>query len=199
MSSVNSATPRKRILHPGDYAAEEAPAVLTTLLGSCVAVCLYDPQRPFIGMNHFLLATRRHNPDVPALESDAGRYGIHAMELLITALLAKGCARHRLRAKAFGGGNVLGHTSSDSRLLPTIGAVNAHFVRDFLAHDGIPLVAADMGGNFGRHIEFVSDDFSVSVRKIPSAQSAHLGNEERHYWGKVVEEQETTRHNTHFW
>jgi len=199
MISADAVQPRKRVLHPGDYVVEEAPAVLTTLLGSCVAVCLYDPQRPFVGMNHFLLATRRHNPDVPALESDAGRYGIHAMEMLISALLAKGCVRHRLRAKAFGGGNVLGHSSGDGQLVPTIGAMNAHFVRDFLARDGIPLVAADMGGNYGRQIHFVSDDFSVYVRKIPSAQSAHLVNEERHYWGQVVEAQETTRSKAHFW
>lgn len=191
--------PNKRVLHPGDFQVAPHPAVLSTLLGSCVAVCLYDPQKPFIGMNHFLLATRRAVKNVPPLESEAGRYGIHAMELLITALLARGCARHRLRAKAFGGGNVLGHRSGEPHALSNIGAVNASFVQDFLATDGIPLVAADLGGNIGRQIHFVSDDYSVYVRPIPSAQSAHLVNEERHHWHQRVEAEASAQSKTHFW
>jgi chemotaxis protein CheD len=189
-----------RVLHPGDYAIAPAPTVLSTLLGSCVAVCLYDPLRRVIGMNHFLLANRRYSRDTPVLASEAGRYGIHAMELLINGMLAHGCHRDRLRAKAFGGGNVLGHACGAQDNFQCVGAVNVRFVRAFLEQDRIPLVAADLGGNFGRQIHCDGQDFSVYVRKIPSSQSAHLVEEERHYWHhEVAEHESTTGNNIQFW
>jgi len=190
MPETNGETRPTRTLHPGECVIETSSLVLSTLLGSCVAVCLYDPQRPVIGMNHFLLANRRYSRDTPVLASEAGRYGIHAMELLVNGMLARGCQRSRLRAKAFGGGNVLGYAPADDSNFQCVGAVNVRFVRAFLEQDGIPLVSADLGGNFGRQIHFVGEDFSVYVRKIPTAQSAHLVEEERHHWRQEVVEQE---------
>jgi chemotaxis protein CheD len=70
---------------------------LTTILGSCVATCLYDPTVRVGGMNHFLL------PDGGKGKGDLRRYGLHAMELLINALLKAGAQKHRLQAKLFGG------------------------------------------------------------------------------------------------
>ena len=58
-------------------------------------------------MNHFLLANRRYTRDTPVIESEAGRYGIHAMELLINEMLKQGAQRSNLKAKVFGGGDVL--------------------------------------------------------------------------------------------
>jgi chemotaxis protein CheD len=96
------------VIHPGDYRVGRGPIVLSTLLGSCVAVCLYDPVRRLIGMNHFLLANRRCCRDVPVLASEAGRYGVHAMELLIDRMLHCGARRRDLKAKAFGGATCSG-------------------------------------------------------------------------------------------
>jgi chemotaxis protein CheD len=184
-----------QVLHPGDFQVAEGTTTLSTLLGSCVAVCLYDPVRKLIGMNHFLLAYRRYSSNIPVLESEAGRYGIHAMELLINAMLGKGCARDRLQAKAFGGGNVL--PAADS--LQCVGSMNTRFVITFLEQDGIPLVAADLGGNFGRQINFSGDDFSVLVRRIPGSQTANLAAQERLYWRQVVEGADAGDQKAYFW
>jgi len=188
MTTTASSVAGRLVLHPGDYHVTDQSITLTTLLGSCVAVCLYDPVRRVLGMNHFLLANRRYAKDMPVMASEAGRYGIHAMELLVNKLLAKGGQRRHLKAKAFGGGNVLGRSCDEQDNFLCVGAVNVRFVREFLQNDRIPLVSADLGGNFGRQIHFTSTDFSVYMRKIPTSQSAHLVEEERLYWKRSLEE-----------
>ncbi len=199
MSAPKAADAQRIVLHPGDYIVSDKPVTLSTLLGSCVAVCLYDPVRKVMGMNHFLLANRRYAKEMPVMDSEAGRYGIHAMELLVNNLLALGARRENLQAKAFGGGNVLGRSCSDTDNFMCVGAVNTRFVREFLFQDRIPLVAADLGGNFGRQIHFTGKDYSVYMRKIPTSQSAHLVEEERLYWRHSVEEHEHPVNQVDFW
>ena len=94
-------------LRPGDHRATTDATVLSTLLGSCVAACLYDPSARVSGMNHFLLANRRYARSMPLNVTEAGRYGIHAMELLINDMMKLGAQRARLQAKVFGGGAIL--------------------------------------------------------------------------------------------
>ena len=177
------------VLHPGEYRVSKEPATFATLLGSCVAVCMYDPVRGAMGMNHFLLAERRSDRERSVLDSDAGRYGIHAMELLINGLLKCGAQRRNLRAKAFGGGNVLGVPCDELRGFTCVGNANVRFVREFLENDSIPLLAADLGGNYGRRIQFTGDDYSVYVRKIDSLQSHAVVEEERIYWRDHLQEE----------
>jgi chemotaxis protein CheD len=198
MNTVSPNIPRV-VLHPGDFHVSDSPMTLSTLLGSCVAVCLYDPVRGVMGMNHFLLANRRYSKDLPILASEAGRYGIHAMELLVNGLLARGGKRRHLKAKAFGGGNVLGRSCNAQDNFLCVGAINVRFVREFLHSDGIPLVAADLGGNYGRQIHFTGADYSVYMRRIPVGQSSHLVDEERLYWKRSVEEHDHAAPRVELW
>jgi chemotaxis protein methyltransferase CheR len=133
----------EHIIILGDVKATNVPAVIKTLLGSCVAACLYDPETGIGGMNHFSL------PGVSDEGANA-RYGAYAMELLITSLMKKGADRSRLKAKVFGGGRVLDMASE--RL--NVGARNAAFVLRFLDDEGIPVVAQDLGGERGRMVRF---------------------------------------------
>ena len=193
------ATAERVLLHPGDYRVSDRPLLMSTLLGSCVAVCLYDPIKRVMGMNHFLLAERRHAGDQPVLASEAGRYGIHAMELLINAMLRKGAQRSRLQAKAFGGGNVLGSKCTGEDGFRCVGTTNVAFIRDFLSRDRIPLVAADLGGNHGRQIHFSGDDYSVYVRQIPIQQGRQVIEQERLYWRESLESHEQPKSDVDFW
>lgn len=178
------------VIHPGEYKVSREPVVISTLLGSCVSVCMYDPQAGVMGMNHFLLAVPRISSVDPLLTSDAGRYGIHAMELLINGLLGCGAQKSRLKAKAFGGGNVLAFCSDEKVGFECVSRTNVRFVREFLQQDGIPILAADLGGNFGRQIHFTGEDYSVYVRKIQSEQSRELVENERHYWREHIQEKQ---------
>ncbi len=126
----------------GDYAVSEDPEVMmTTILGSCVSVCLFDSVRKIGGMNHFLL------PGYCDSSSGTMSCGLNMMELLINALQRKGAARNRLQAKLFGGSNM-------NEGLTDIGMQNADFARDFLRHEGIPMIGESLGGNFARRIRY---------------------------------------------
>lgn len=126
----------------GDFVISNDPcSVLTTVLGSCIAVCMCDPVHKSGGMNHFLL------PEGGAQDSGNVRYGANAMELLINGLLKKGAEKHRLEAKIFGGAQMMGN-------LRNIGAANAEFARKFLQDEGIPCRAESVGGTSARRIRF---------------------------------------------
>ena len=94
------------IINPGEHYASNIPVTISTLLGSCIAVCLFDPVNHVMGMNHFLLSCHRPFGNGPIFSTDAGRYGINAMELLINEMYKLGARRSCLKAKAFGGGNL---------------------------------------------------------------------------------------------
>lgn len=127
----------------GEYRiSSDRNEVLSTLLGSCVAVCLWDPVAKVGGMNHFLL------PIGPKGAADGPmRYGVHAIEVLINALLRRGAHRERLRAKLFGGARI-------SARLRDIGSANAAFAREYLATEDIPCVAESLGGISARRVLF---------------------------------------------
>lgn len=127
----------------GEYkTADQDHVVLSTVLGSCVAACIWDPEAKLGGMNHFLLANSSESDTAKSL-----RYGVHAMEMLINDLLKKGARRSGLRAKLFGGANMASN-------LGDIGASNARFAKQFLATEDIPCVAESLGGTNARRVLF---------------------------------------------
>lgn len=177
------------IIDPGELYVSNKQEVISTLLGSCVAACLYDPVNKIIGMNHFLLAYKHHSYDKPVIESEEGRYGMQSMELLINAMMAKGASRLNLKAKCFGGGDVL-RIRGEPGGRKSVGGVNIDFIREFLKCEKIPLIGSSLGGNFGRNVHFVGSDYSVFVKMIGETQKAKLEREERIYWKKNIEEHE---------
>jgi chemotaxis protein CheD len=124
----------------GDHHVADTPGlILTTILGSCVAACLFDPDRRIGGMNHFLL------PDVPGVRDI--RHASAAMEELINSLLKAGARRDRLIAKLFGGASMI-------KGLPDIGRRNGEAAQGFLKVEGIRIVAQSLGGHRARRIRF---------------------------------------------
>lgn len=173
-------------LHPGERYAAKGPVLISTLLGSCVAACLYDPEAQVAGMNHFLLANKRYSRDMPVTVTEAGRYGVQAMELLINEMLRLGADKKRIRAKVFGGGFVLGSVSHDN--FQCVGDVNGRFIREFLATERIRIDAEDLGGELGRVIKFRTDTFKVYRRFIQKTTTFIVEKKERGYWKKSIEE-----------
>jgi chemotaxis receptor (MCP) glutamine deamidase CheD len=157
-------------LYIGEVAASQRPVVLDTLLGSCVAVCLYDPFLRAGGMNHILL------PNCRAGERSA-RCGVHAMELLINELMKLGGDRRRFVAKAFGGANVIPGIK-----MPPIGGGNAKFVREFLALEKIPLIAERLGGIHAVHVFFRTDSGKATVHTVDGSRLPKVIDAENRYW-----------------
>lgn len=191
---------RKAIkIAPGEYFVTKNRLVLSTLLGSCVAVCLYDEERAVVGMNHFLLSNNRYSRTMPFAISEAGRYGIHSMELLINSMMRHGARRDKLLAKAFGGASVLG-LSSQAGNFNCVGEVNCRFIKEFLSNEGIHMVASDLGGYEGRVIYFDSEDFSVHVRKIQKGKINKLVEQDMDLWQKsLVEHEQMMEGNCELW
>jgi chemotaxis protein CheD len=149
-------------INPGGWAVEtERP--ISTLLGSCVAVCLYDPKLRLGGMNHFLLPSKRGGAGDDA---DVVLAGDYAMEVLVNAMLAKGSHKDRLVAKAFGGGNIV------SSIRMAIGDRNAEFAVEWLTREGIQLTASDFGGPWSRKVVWVPNTGEAFCRRSPVNQAA---------------------------
>jgi chemotaxis protein CheD len=134
-------------LQPGEcYATAASDETIVTVLGSCVAACIRDPRTGFGGMNHFML------PESETGEwsgvSAALRYGNHAMEMLINAVLKTGCARQYMEIKLFGGSNLNEGPSK-------VGSKNASFALSYLKNEGLTALVTDLGGTHPRVIHYV--------------------------------------------
>jgi chemotaxis protein CheD len=131
------------------------PAVLRTILGSCVGICIYDRARKIGGMAHILLprCTDREKPE---------KYADTAIPLLLEKLRREGCKPEFMTAKIAGGAAMFKFTSSVT--IGQIGERNLESVRKVLQMRGIPIVAEDVGGSAGRVIDFFLDDGRIQVK-----------------------------------
>jgi len=158
-SSVGKGAQRINVIQ-GDYAvSDNAGDVITTILGSCVATCLYDPIAKIGGMNHFLLPGEKN-----AISCSSESYGLNAMELLINSLLKLGAKRSRLEAKLFGGAQIV-------QGLSDVGRQNGNFATDFLAFEGIPCVSKSLGGKMARRLRFWPTSGRVQMKNIADVAS----------------------------
>ncbi len=163
----------ERTLYIGGVYATARPTVIKTLLGSCVAVCLWDPAARVGGMNHFLLP---HAPQ--ATVDDPARFGVHAMDLLIGEMLKVGAERSRLLAKVFGGAHVLDTVEGED----SVPARNVSFVLEFLRNDGLRVTAEDLGGYLPRRVQFRTDTGQALVHRLrSSAARGRVGAAERRH------------------
>jgi chemotaxis protein CheD len=164
--------PGSRFIAQGEFAIGNRPdSLITTILGSCVAVCLRDPVERIGGMNHILL------PDDAGGRIGAASFGVSDMERLMNALLKRGAVRSRLEAKVFGGAAVVTGLSD-------IGARNAAFVRSFLAAEGIVMLSENLGGDRPRQVRFWPESGKAQQRFVgladvhePRPSAAGRGNE----------------------
>jgi chemotaxis receptor (MCP) glutamine deamidase CheD len=155
-------------IYIGGVHASDRPVVIKTLLGSCISVCLYDPAARVGGMNHFMLP----RGDGPG--DDALRFGVHAMDCLIGAIMKLGGDRRRLVAKVFGGARVLAMKGP----LCDVPQRNIDFVSEFLETDGIPVLSADVGGSHARHVHFHTASGRAFVKRVLGTRALAIAEEE---------------------
>jgi len=159
---------------PGEYYVSASDMLIVTVLGSCVAACIRDRQSGIGGMNHFMLPDGA-NEQGNSYGSPA-RYGVFAMELLINQLLKMGAKRSHLEAKVFGGGKVLPGIDQ-----ARIGERNAAFVTEFLATEGIPVIARDLLDIHPRKVFFMPRSGKVMVKKLREMHDGTLVEREAGY------------------
>ena len=148
-----------KIIHPGEFYVSDGDEIIGTLLGSCIAVCLHDPTRGVSGMNHFMLPGRISGTDI--VKDKTAKYGITAINKLITALEKLGADRERLAAKIFGGGDVLDGVIASS----TIPADNVRLAKVMMEMEDIQIEQIDAGGIFTRKILMDVKSGNVYLKK----------------------------------
>ena len=141
----------KHYLYPAALFAEKTPFMVDTVLGSCVAVCLFDQKLKIGGINHFMLPLWNGN----GLASP--KFGNIATEKLIEKMLKNGSSVNNLVAKVFGGANQM-NSSMD------IGARNIEIAKEVLAHHGISIIAENLGGNVGRKLKYHTGTGQVMMK-----------------------------------
>mgnify|MGYP002517678178 FL=1 len=153
----------KRItIYIGGYYAAKEPAVIKTVLGSCIAVCLFENKLKFGGMNHFMLPEMKEW-EKPEDDYNHTRYGLFAMEVLINEIIKLGGKKENLTAKIFGGGHVLTGMTSNLLQIPD---KNIKFAKTFLAEERIPIISEDIGGSWPRKVFFFNTENRVLMKKM---------------------------------
>jgi chemotaxis protein CheD len=165
---------------PGEYYATDRDMALVTVLGSCVSACLRDRDNGIGGMNHFMLPDEGKLMGSHGNVSAGGRYGVHAMELLINQILKLGGRRERLEAKVFGGGNVL-----QGFMLSNVGRQNAEFIVEYLNLERIPILARDLLDEWPRKIYFFPRSGKVMVKRLRKANNDTIVLRERDYSARL--------------
>lgn len=151
---------------------------ITTLLGSCVAVMIYDSLQGIKAMNHFLLPSS-------CSQGTSCRFGLYAMETMLNEMYKLGCRKENLSAKIAGGANVL-HNLSDN-----IGERNVMFARSFCRSEGIRIVAENVLGNNGRVVMLDSHFNTVSKTIANRSMDERLANADREL-ARIINKTETT-------
>lgn len=145
---------------------DDISAEFKTFVGSCVAICLYDPDSHVAGMAHILLPKNNQNKPIINRE-DAGKYADEAIKVILTKMVSKGANLKRIKAKMAGGATIFSHESKANMF--NIGSRNINEVKNILREKNIQLVSEDIGLNFGRWVRFQvgTGDMTIvsSIRK----------------------------------
>ena len=145
------------VLWAGDIVAETAPVRMNTVLGSCVAVCLYDAALRFGGMNHYLVPRG----------GQAAIHGDWSIPSLVGRLESLGSSPRRLQAKVFGGGSPLRLANDEL----AVGAGNVAIAHEVLGHFGIPIVAERVRHTGGMRLYFENWTGTVWVHRHETGEN----------------------------
>ena len=147
---------RKHIVFPGQFIITSVPTLISTVLGSCVSVCLWDTETKVGAMNHYLLpGTTEDDPGDP-------NRGISSTRILIRSMINRKLNLKNLEAKVFGGCNSL-YANNDCF---KVGERNISMALEILRNYNIAVTAQHVGGGFGRKIVFNTDTGKVRMRLL---------------------------------
>jgi chemotaxis protein CheD len=141
---------------------KESSVVLTCVgLGSCIALCAYDPANKIGAMAHMLLPSCRSKSDISGSPT---KYINTGVPLLINRMIKQGATRNNLIMKIIGGAKMLSIPGENNQL--DIGNRNITEVKAALAKENLGICGADIGGGFGRTVQFYVDTGRIIVKAV---------------------------------
>ncbi len=162
---------------PGEFYVTSSDEIIATVLGSCISVCIRDPNLGIGGMNHFMLPENNKKEDDSWKYNEidkAARYGTDAMEHLINELLKNGGRKKRFEIKITGGGQILGDMNN-------IGAKNIVFIKEYLEREGYSVTTADVGETCPRKVRYFPKTGKLQVKKLRSLNNKTIISREKDY------------------
>ncbi len=151
----------KYYLHPCGLFMNKKPHHVTTILGTCVSVCLWDQQLKIGGINHYMLPLWNGE----GLASP--KYGNIAIGKLLEKMDQSGSQRKNIIAKVFGGKE---ENNPQGNNCFRIGERNAEMAMDVLSEEKIKIVGKSLGGASGRKLQFFSDTGEVFMSFLKGSQ-----------------------------
>lgn len=162
---------------PGEYYVSKQGEIISTVLGSCISACIWDPASGIGGMNHFMLPqSDKAGPDswLASGNTASTRYGNYAMEHLINTIISNGGNRSTLQMKLFGGAQIIASMTD-------IGQRNIMFVKDYIHTEGLKVMAEDIGDVYPRKVIFFSDSGRAQMKRLRSLHNDTLISREKSY------------------
>lgn len=165
---------------PGEYYVTKNNEFIITVLGSCISACIWDEVAGVGGMNHFMLPDDSSASGAWSSSSNSAstRYGNVAMEHMINEILKNGGRKSQLRAKIFGGGQMLSSMTD-------IGQRNILFVDDYIKTEGISKIGEDVGSVYPRKVMFFPLTGRVRMKRLGNMNNDTVMQRESEYFSKV--------------
>jgi chemotaxis protein CheD len=135
-----------------------SPDILRTILGSCVGICLYDAEKSIAGLSHVML------PAMSDRNSNAKKYADSAIPLLVDEMIKQGADGKRITAKLVGGAMMF--KISENSMMSEIGRNNVKKAKEVLGALNIRIIAEDVGGDYGRTIDFYAGDGVLKIKSL---------------------------------
>lgn len=145
-----------------DLKVAVTPNILTTFgLGSCIAVALYDPVKKIGGLSHFMLPDTSFSRNT----SNPAKFATLAIDILIDKMVESGASKGRLTAKLVGGSSMFSSISNVNSSM-NMGEKNYQAAKEILSKKGIKILAEEVGGNYGRSLDFFTENGTVLVKSV---------------------------------
>lgn len=148
----------KSFLKPGEIFVSREPVIVSTILGSCVAITVFNERLKAGGICHALL------PENRSLQDDGyGRYVDSAIAHILRSMVAMGIRKEEMEIKLFGGADVLEILDAKKS---SVGRQNVERALEIVKSEGLLLTHSDVGGKTGRNIRFYTHTGAVLLRRI---------------------------------
>lgn len=174
MPLADEREPNKIFLLPGESTFVRKKTLISTLLGSCVAVCLYDKEKHWGGMNHYMLPYKEDGTLPP------GKYGDTSIDALLKVANVAGSDKGDLIASIYGGASVIGHLGHDENTgVLSVSKRNVEVAKKRLHLHGVRLAYQEVGGTHGRRIYMDSETNKIECKEIEASRDAKAREAQR--------------------
>lgn len=166
---------------PGEFYVTHSDEIISTVLGSCISVCICDKKMGIGGMNHFMLPENKKGDDDEWKYNQAdkaARYGLDAMEHLVNNILKNGGRKRYFEIKVTGGGRIMAKMND-------IGRKNIDFIKEYLHTEGYTVVSEDVGDIYPRKVRYFPRTGKLQIKKLRSLHNQTIIKREDDYQAEL--------------